>query len=456
MTRHKRFRILLTSLAGTALLWSCASDPETGTNLAPLIGQDGPDAIAGQYIVVLRDDVAADAVSKSVGRVAGLADSSQVSRTFKVIPAYAARLTADALDSVRNDPDVAYVEQNAVIRLNTVHDVSGGPDGLDRIDQRQLPIDGQYNDFDRTGAGVDAYIVDTGINATHNEFTGRVGNGFDSIDGDSDPADCNGHGSHVASTVGGNLYGVAKGVTLHAARVLDCGGSGTIESVVAGVDFVASDCTSNGRNCVANMSLGGGFSQALNDSVANAVAAGIPFAVAAGNESQDACNVSPASEPSAITVGAKDDPDTRASFSNFGSCVDIFAPGVSILGANIGGNDASWSISGTSMASPHVAGAAALVRGENPALTPAEVQQELVNSASLNCISGVNGSPNVLLYVDFNDGQFDCGGSEPPPPEASCEGRCGQFDPAQPCQCDDLCQQFGDCCADFGDVCALP
>ena len=453
MRTYKVFRVLVTGLAGGALLASCATEPEeiNGSTAAPLIGQDSPDAIPDSYIVVFKEGATKELVSQSAGRIGLFGDSSRVGRTYDVIPGYAATLSADALDALRKDPDVAYIEQNAVVRLNTVHDVGGGPDGLDRIDQRELPLDGLYNDFDRNGAGVHAYIVDTGIRATHNEFTGRVGNGTDTIDGDSNPDDCNGHGTHVASTVGGTDFGVAKAVTLHAARVLDCGGSGTIDSVVGGIDFVRTDCTSQGRTCVANMSLGGGFSQALNDAVASAVAAGIPFAVAAGNESQNACNVSPASEPDAITVAAKDDSDVRASFSNFGTCVDIFAPGVSILGANIGSDSATMTISGTSMASPHIAGAAALIRGANPGLNPAQVLQEMIDSASVNCVGGANGSPNVLLFVDFNAGQFDCGGGGEP--GDSCEGRCGQFDPNAACQCDDACTQFGDCCGDFEEIC---
>jgi aqualysin 1 len=450
MRRQKWSHILIT-VAGAALLASCSAvtDEATGTSVAPLIGQGSPDAIPNRYIVVYKDDVTSDLVSQAAGRMKALGDSSRVERTYSVIPGFAATLTPSALDALRRDPDVAYVEQNAAVHLDTVHDVGGGPDGLDRIDQRQLPLDGQYNDFDRNGSGVDAYIVDTGIRATHSEFTGRVGNGADFVDNDSNPDDCNGHGTHVASTVGGTNFGVAKGVTLHSSRVLDCNGSGTIDGVVAGIDFVRTDCA--GRVCVANMSLGGGFSQALNDSVASAVASGVVFAVAAGNENQDACNTSPSSEPAAITVGAKDDADVRASFSNFGSCVDIFAPGVSILGANIGSDTATQVISGTSMASPHIAGAAALIRGSNPGLTPDQVLQTMVNSASVNCIGGVNGSPNVLLFVDFNAGQFDCGGGGGG--GDSCEGRCGQFDPNASCQCDDQCVNFGDCCSDIDQVC---
>ena len=453
MRTYKLSRVLITGLAGGALLASCATEPDEmgGSSAAPLIGQNSPDAIPDSYIVVFKDGATKEMVSQSAGRLGLRGDSSRVARTYDVIPAYAATLSASALDALRQDPDVAYIEQNAVVRLNTVHDVGGGPDGLDRIDQRQLPLDGLYNDFDRNGSGVHAYIVDTGIRASHNEFTGRVGNGTDAVNGDTNPDDCNGHGTHVASTVGGTDFGVAKAVTLHAARVLDCGGSGTIDGVIAGIDFVRTDCTANGRVCVANMSLGGGFSQALNDSVASAVAAGIPFALAAGNESQNACNTSPASEPSAITVAAKDDSDVRASFSNFGTCVDIFAPGVSILGANIGSDSATQSISGTSMASPHIAGAAALIRGANPGLSPDQVLQEMIDSASINCVGGANGSPNLLLFVDFNAGQFDCGGGGEP--GDSCEGRCGTFDPAASCQCDDACSQFGDCCGDFEEVC---
>jgi len=452
MTRQKWSHILVT-VAGAALIASCAADTDdvASNSVAPLVGQGSTDAIPNRYIVVYKDGVTSDLVSQSADRMKALGDSSSVERTYSVIPGFAATLTPKALDSLRRDPDVAYVEQNATVHLDTVHDVGNGPDGLDRIDQRQLPLDGQYDDFGRDGSGVDAYIVDTGINASHVEFTGRVGNGADFVDNDTDPDDCNGHGSHVASTVGGTNFGVAKGVTLHSSRVLDCNGSGTIDGVIAGIDFVRTDCASNGRVCVANMSLGGGFSQALNDAVASAVASGVVFAVAAGNENQDACNTSPASEPAAITVAAKDDSDVRASFSNFGSCVDLFAPGVSILGANIGSDNATQTISGTSMATPHITGAAALIRGSNPGLSPDQVLAAMVASASVNCIGGVNGSPNILLFVDFDAGQFDCngggGGGD------SCEGRCGQFDPNASCQCDDQCVNFGDCCGDIDQVC---
>lgn len=442
--------LIAASLAGCA-----AEDKESvsvGTRRAPLIA--AADAVPGQYIVVLEraaPSMSLASVQALASRVQARADS-RLLRTYSVLPAFAARLSPAALDEIRRDPAVAYVEEDGRARVVAVHDVGSGPDGLDRIDQRLLPRDGQYDDHDNDGAGVHAYVVDTGIRSTHAEFAGRIGSMSDFVDDGRAGEDCNGHGSHVASTVAGARYGVARAATLHAVRVLDCNGSGTYAGVIAGVDHVSTDCASRGGPCVANMSLGGGFSQAVNDAVAGAVEAGVAFAVAAGNENRNACTTSPASEPAAVTVGAVDDNDKRASFSNFGTCVDIFAPGVSILGAAIGNDSATQSISGTSMASPHVAGVMASFLGINPDATPADVEAALEAVAGQGCVGSAGaGSPNLLLHDDFDAAPYQCSGT-PPPGDNSCEGFCGNRAPGG-CFCDPFCIIFGDCCPDKRPAC---
>jgi len=280
--------------------------------------------------------------------------------------------------------------------------------GINRISEKVLQLTGDYR-YDNDGAGVQAFIVDTGIRTTHTEFSGRAVWGANYV-GDGQNTDCNGHGTHVAGTVGGSLYGVAKKVTLIAVKVLGCTGSGTTAGVISGIQYTSNN--KNGKPSVANMSLGGGYSKALNDAVAAAVKAGISFAVAAGNENQNACNTSPASEPSAITVGSTDvddngsaEKDIRSSFSNFGTCVKILAPGSLIKSAWHTSNTATNTISGTSMAAPHVCGAAALYLGENPTATPSQVTTFLTSQATSNVItmncgtsSACNQTPNKMLF----------------------------------------------------------
>ena len=449
------YRLLATGLLSGSLVAGCSTMDDdfsaaVDSSQAPLISASSDNGIPGQYIVVFKDHAGASAVSAAMNRVAMASDASHVQRTFSVIPGFSAQLSDGALDEMLRNPNVAYVEQDTVVQLNTV--TTSPADGIDRTDQR-TGHDGNYDDHGRNGAGVEVFIVDTGIRTTHNEFTGRIapsGEHFTAINDGNGFQDCNGHGTHVASTAAGTKFGMAKAATLHAVRVLSCSGSGSNSGVIDGVNFVTNNC--NGRPCVANMSLGGGKSNALNSAVASAVNAGVTFVVAAGNENQDACNVSPASEPKAITVVALDDNDARASFSNFGSCTDIAAPGVSILGADIGSDSDTQSISGTSMASPHVAGAAAQILSSNPGFSPAQVQQAMNNSANLNCFTDPKGSPNIMLHNDFSAGTFDCGG-DPPPTGDTCENRCGNFDSTKSCQCDDSCENFGDCCPDFDQFC---
>jgi subtilisin family serine protease len=244
------------------------------------------------------------------------------------------------------------------------------------------------------------YIVDTGIRFSHNDFGGRAVTGYDAVDGGS-ADDCNGHGTHVAGTVGGSTYGVAKGVTLVGVRVLNCSGSGTNSGVIAGVNWVASD-HQTGAPAVANMSLGGSVSSALDTAVNNAINDGVTFAVAAGNSNRNACNYSPARVAAAITVGATTSTDARASYSNYGSCLDLFAPGSSITSAWYTSNTATNTISGTSMATPHVAGVAALYLKGNPGASPATVRDAIVNNATTGKVTKPGtSSPNRLLFTDY-------------------------------------------------------
>jgi serine protease len=267
--------------------------------------------------------------------------------------------------------------------------------GLDRLDQRPTTGDSKYS-YGTTGAGVTAYIVDTGIRSTHNQFAGRAASGYDFVDNDGDASDCNGHGTHVSGTVGGSTYGVAKAVSLVGVRVLDCGGSGSFAGVIAGIDWVT---VNHLGPSVLNMSLAGGGYQPMDDAVAAATAAGVTVVVAAANNDDDACNYSPARAPSAITVGATDDTDTRAWFSNWGSCVDLIAPGVDVLSAWSTADDAVNTISGTSMASPHVAGIVARYQQAHPGDSPAQVTAALLAAATPNKVIDPKGSPNLIAYA---------------------------------------------------------
>lgn len=389
-----RFRwLVVVILALAALTLGVQALPAIATSAptaAPLLAADSQTAISGSYIVVFKSGINSAGVN-SLARAAE-ALGARINFVYAAaLQGFAADMSSKTLDAVRTWPEVAYVEANQTVSLDAVSSW-----GLDRIDQRNLPLDNTYsNGHGNIGTGVHAYVIDTGINATHNDFAGRVAAGYDFVDNDNDPNDCHGHGTHVSGTVGGTTYGVARGVTLHAVRVLNCSGSGTTAGVVAGVNWVAANHL---NPAVANMSLGGSASSSLDAAVAGAVNAGVAMAVAAGNDSQDACNYSPAREPLAITVGATDSNDVRAYFSNWGSCLDVFAPGVNITSAWIGGNNSSNTISGTSMASPHVAGVAALVRGLHPTWTPAQVATEIRNDATRNIVGDSACSDNILLY----------------------------------------------------------
>jgi subtilisin family serine protease len=362
--------------------------------------------VPGRYIVTLRED--ATATGKSVEQVADRTlkqvGGGTVGLHFtKAIQGYAATLSEEAARALLADPDVEGVEEDQFVAVGAVTQ-TGATWGLDRIDQRALPLSGAYR-YEGTASTVTAYIVDTGIRATHVEFRSAAGSttsrvrpelGFSAIADGRKTDDCNGHGTHVAGTVGGLTYGVAKQVTLAPVRVLDCNGSGTLSGVIAGLDFVARNAR---KPAVANLSLGGGASTALDTAVANVVSAGVPVVVAAGNSAIDACAVSPARAPTAIAVGASTGSDARAGFSNWGRCLSLFAPGEGITSSVMSSDTAVAVYSGTSMAAPHVAGAAAVLLGTTPTLTPAQVAERIKAMATPNVISGAGpGSPTLQLF----------------------------------------------------------
>jgi subtilisin family serine protease len=304
---------------------------------------------------------------------------------------------------LQRDPRIASVEEDVPVSIDTTQ--SSATWGIDRIDQRNLPLSGTFT-YAATGAGVKAYIIDTGIRFTHTQFGGRAIRGVDEVTSGGSASDCNGHGTHVAGTVGGSTYGVAKGVTLVAVRVLNCSGSGTTSGVIAGVDWVTGNHAA-GQLAVANMSLGGGASTALDNAVRNSIADGVSYAIAAGNGNvfgiaQNACNSSPARVAEAMTVSATDRNDRKASWANYGTCVDWFAPGVSITSSWYSSDTATNTISGTSMATPHTTGVAALYLQGHPTSSPATVRSALFNATTKNVVvSPGSGSPNALLFTNY-------------------------------------------------------
>lgn len=356
--------------------------------------QAGSD-VSNRYIVVFRGTVGDIA---GTARALAAAHNATLRHTYQyALHGFAAEMSPADVEALRSDPRVDYIEADQVAHIVDTQ-LNPGSWGLDRVDQRNLPLDNSYTYPAGGGAGAHVYIIDTGIRTTHQDFGGRAT--FDvntNIDGIT--IDCNGHGTHVAGTVGGTAYGIAKSVRLHAVRVLDCSGSASYSDVIAGVDWVTANHQSPAS---ANMSLGGGPSTALDQSVVNSINSGVFYAIAGGNSGYSACNDSPARVTQAYTVGATTITDARASFSNFGTCLDIFAPGQSITSDYNTNDSATAVLSGTSMATPHVAGAAALYRAANPSATPAQVASALSSNATSGVVTNPGtGSPNLLLYTGF-------------------------------------------------------
>jgi subtilisin family serine protease len=353
-----------------------------------------------KYIVRFMDDDDAERESDDYKKK-GMKVERTLSKAFKGV---IGEFSASEVSEIKRNPRVLYVEKDGKVQTTAFYStpvtVNPVPSwGLDRVNQRNLPLDNRYS-FQYDGQGVKAYVVDTGINSTHAQFAGRVLPGNSQIADGRGTEDCNGHGTHVAGTIGGSTVGIARNISIVPVRVLDCLGSGSFSGVIAGIDWIIAD-HQPGEPAVANLSLGGGLSAAVNDAIARLIADGVVVVVAAGNNNRNACNYSPASAPNAITVGATESTDRRASYSNFGTCLDIFAPGSAILSSWIGSTTATSSISGTSMASPHVAGTVALLLEKTPTATPAQIRTSLISGATpAKVTSAGSGSVNLLLATE--------------------------------------------------------
>ncbi len=356
--------------------------------------------IAGSYIVVLKEDAvrgrggpAPAAVEHAAVDLAARFNLKMQRVYGHALPGFAVVANENSIRRLINDPRVEYVEEDGMSYTSGTQ--SSAPWGLDRVDQRNLPLNGSYV-YDYVGSAVRAYVIDSGILASHTDFGGRVLSGYTAINDGRGSSDCNGHGTHVAGTIGGATWGVAKSVRLVPVRVFGCTGGSANSTIIAGIDWVRANAV---KPAVANMSLGGGASSATDTATNNLINSGVTVVVAAGNDNADACNYSPARVANAITVGSTASNDSRSSFSNFGSCVNIFAPGSSIRSAWYTSTTATNTISGTSMASPHVAGAAVLVLAADNAASPATVRSRIYTKATTNVLSGIgSGSPNRLLY----------------------------------------------------------
>ncbi|MFI7065452.1 S8 family peptidase [Kribbella sp. NPDC050124] len=401
MSPIRRPRAVLGALAASALAATGIVATAAGSDAAPdagvsIRGAGSANAIPDSYIVVLAGQRSQAETRATNATLASSYDVKVAKQYDASVKGFSATMNAEQAKKLAGDKRVAFVQQNQKITMSQ----DNPPWGLDRSDQRDLPLDKK---FTPSGAAenVNVYVIDTGIYAAHKDFGDRAAVGTDTVGDGQNGVDCMGHGSHVAGTIAGSTYGLAKGAKVFGVRVLDCKGSGSTESVIGGIDWVTKNAK---KPAVANMSLGGGADDALDAAVKASVDAGITYAVAAGNESSDACGGSPARERSAITVGATDDQDQKASFSNWGKCVDLFAPGVDVESVGITDPESTATMSGTSMATPHVAGGIALYLSDHPDATPAEVTTALVGASTPDKVGDPGeGSPNKLLFVGKAD-----------------------------------------------------
>ncbi|GHH95655.1 S8 family peptidase [Streptomyces capillispiralis] len=392
-TRRLRRAGVFTAVLCTAAV-SAATLPARAAPQGRILGAGAPGSVTGSYLVTLKEGTAA---RSTAGRDLAERYGAEISHIYgTVLNGYAVRADAGQAGRLAADPEVASVVQDTRVALEHTR-ADPPPWGLDRIDRPGLPLDRRYTWPEPAGAGVTVYVIDTGVRTTHRDFAGRARHGWDFVQDDRTAQDGNGHGTHVAGIVAGRSYGVAKQARIVSVRVLDDTGSGTTAQVIAGVDWVTRNAR---RPAVANLSLGGFHNAQLNAAVRTSIASGVTYTVAAGNEGRPAALYSPAGVRQAVTVGATDRQDKKPAFSNHGSAVDLFAPGVSVISASAASDTARVAYSGTSMASPHAAGAAALYLAEHRRATPAQVANALVTGAASGQVTGRGlGSPDRLLQV---------------------------------------------------------
>lgn len=376
--------------AGAALPAQAAPAPE-----GRVLHAGAAEAIPGSYIVTLKE-TAGFRASAAQGKKLIAGYGGRIERTYtSALNGYAAQLSSTAAKRLAADPAVASVEQNQKVHSTATQ--TNAPWGLDRIDQPNLPLNGTFTYPDSAGVNTTVYVLDTGVRITHQDIVGRASNGYDFVDNDNVAQDGNGHGTHVATTAAGTVYGVAKKAKIVAVRVLNNSGSGTTAGVIAGVDWITANHVASS---VANVSLGGGPSTTLDNAVRRSIASGVTYSIAAGNSNAPASGFSPARVETALTVGATTRTDARATYSNHGPLVDLFAPGSDITAGWATSDTATYTGNGTSFAAPHVAGAAAVYLTNHPGSSPAAVGTALVNGATSNVLTGIGtGSPNKLLRL---------------------------------------------------------